>query len=157
VSHRRDGRARTAAIAARPFLLRVSELRTARPSSYESLLLALDSEGNIAWAQPLPLAPRLLAVSASGRIAVASEFLDFPVATRTSFHVREYDAQGHLRWSRTWSPADASGAVSVRGMAWSSEELVLAGAFRGAVDFGTGVQQGPTEPHRAAGYVLKLR
>ncbi|HZH13571.1 MAG TPA: hypothetical protein VE057_04325 [Archangium sp.] len=42
-------------------------------------------------------------------------------------------------------------------MAWSGEALVLAGAFRGVVDFGTGVQQGTTEPHKAEGFVLKLQ
>lgn len=93
-------------------------------------LIALDAQGQLAWAQPLPLG---------------------------AFHVREYDLQGTLRWSRTWSPPDASGTLSLAGMDWSGEELVLAGSFRGAVDFGTGVHQGPTEPYKAEGFVLKLQ
>jgi hypothetical protein len=42
-------------------------------------------------------------------------------------------------------------------MAWAGETLMRGGSFRGAVDFGTGVQQGPTDPYTAAGFVLKLR
>jgi hypothetical protein len=53
-------------------------------------------------------------------------------------------------------PVDESGVITVKGMAWAGETLVLGGSFRGAVDFGTGVQQGPTEPYKA-GFVLKLR
>ncbi|WP_160174495.1 hypothetical protein [Archangium violaceum] len=43
------------------------------------------------------------------------------------------------------------------GLDWAGEELVLAGTFRGVVDFGTGVRQGPTGTDTPAGFVLKLR
>jgi hypothetical protein len=120
-------------------------------------LIALDAQGQLAWAQPLPLGASTFAISPSGRIAVASEFAEPSTSARRAFHVREYDLQGTLRWTRTWSPLDASGTLSLAGMAWSGEELVLAGAFRGTVDFGTGLQQGTTEPHKAEGFVLKLQ
>ena len=73
-------------------------------------------------------------------------------------HVRVYDAQGHLEWSRTFSPAEASGSVMAGGVDWAGEQLVLAGSFHGSVDFGTGVQQGPTGPSTSGrGFVLKFR
>ncbi|REG30689.1 hypothetical protein ATI61_106158 [Archangium gephyra] len=133
------------------------ELRTAWPSRAESFLMALDAHGRISWARPLPLDTRTLAVSPSGRIAVVSRFAEPSTGARGALHVREYDVQGNLRWSRTWSPLDASGALWLTGMAWAGEDLVLAGSFRGAVDFGTGVQQGPTGMDTPAGFVLELQ
>ncbi|WP_375769245.1 hypothetical protein NR798_47520 [Archangium gephyra] len=127
-------------------------LRAAGPT-----LIALDAQGHLAWAQPLPLGASAFSISPSGRIAVASTFSEPYTYARGAFHVREYEPQGHLRWSRTWSPLDASGSLSLAGMAWSGEALVLAGSFHGAADFGTGVQQGPTEPYTAEGFVLELQ
>ncbi|WNG62349.1 hypothetical protein F0U59_52375 [Archangium gephyra] len=132
-------------------------LRTAIPSASESFLMALDAHGRIAWIRQIPLYTHKLAVSPSGRIAVVSRFAEPYTGARGALHVREYDLQGNLRWSRTWSPLDASGSLWLTGIAWAGEELVLAGTFRGAVDFGTGVQQGPTGTDTPAGFVLKLR
>jgi hypothetical protein len=128
------------------------ELRASGPT-----LFSLDAQGRLTWAQPLPLGVRAFSMSPSGRIAIASEFAEPSTPARGAFHVREYDPQGQLRWTRTWSPLDVSGSLSLAGMAWSGEELVLAGTFRGAVDFGTGLQQGTTEPRKAEGFVLKLQ
>ena len=123
-------------------------------------LMSLDAQGRLAWVRPLPwpMDTGLMAVSAQGRTAVVNGFNQAfgRDASASAVHVRVYDAQGSLEWSRTFAPTDTSGSVFVGGVDWSGEQLVLGGSFYGAVHFGTGgVQQGPAATGR--GFVLKFR
>jgi hypothetical protein len=113
-------------------------------------LMALDPEGTPVWVHSLPAGRHHLAVSPSGSIAVANE-------VEGVLHCREYDPEGNLRWSHSWAPADDSGRLMLSGIAWSGQDVLLGGHFTGAVDFGTGLQQAPTDPYSPAGFVLKLR
>ena len=123
-------------------------------------LMALDEQGPPAWVRPLPwpMDAGLMAVSAGGQIALANGYS--PVAGRepSALHVRVYDARGNLEWSRSFTPSTSTGSVSVGGLDWSGEQLVLAGSFSGAVDFGAASLSGRVNPTQSGqGFILKFR
>lgn len=137
-------------------------LRSGDRNESRPFLMSLDEQGHLAWmrALPWPLSAGQMAVSAGGKIAVANGFTleSSRKASASAIHVRVYDAQGNLEWSRTFSSSESSGSLSVGGLDWSGEQLVLAGSFSGAVDFGMGVLQGPTDPAASnRGFVVKFR
>lgn len=129
-------------------------LRADEPDRDMPFLLVLDAQGRISWAQTLPLQPEHVALSSSGRIAVAGEVSAPKTGDRHSLHLREYDLQGHLRWSHTWVPLEDSGEVVLHGLVWSEDAWVLGGASKGIVPFNSTALWVPRE---SQGFVLKLR
>lgn len=96
-----------------------------------------------------------LARGPQGRLAVMTSTL---LDTRTAcqgLRVTELDAAGNVRWSRVLGSAPCTTSYSAAGLAYSGEDVVLAGSFKGTADLGDGV------PHDSGpgwkGFVVKLR
>lgn len=132
-------------------------LRSGDTTESRPFLMALDEHAQPAWVRPLPwpLDAGLMAVSAGGRIALANGYSPVSGRMPSAVHVRVYDSQGNLEWSRSFTPGSSQGAVSLGGLDWSGEQLVLAGSFSGAVDFGAPGRVSPTPGGQ--GFILKFR
>jgi hypothetical protein len=69
--------------------------------------------------------------------------VEFKLPDCGSSRVEYWDLAGDPLWSRTFAPVDCQGSVSLFGVSISNGDVVLSGAMRGTVDFGTGEISGP--------------
>jgi hypothetical protein len=114
------------------------------------MLLTIESNGSPRWARQLAEGSRFghmprIAVDPPGRVAVA-----FDLADCGSSRVEYWNLAGDPLWNRTFAPVDCQGSVQSFGISISNGDVVLSGAVRGTVDFGTGEISG------ANGFLLEL-
>lgn len=109
----------------------------ARPSNARSILLAAGADGKPEWARVSELVDGEALLLADGEEVVTARRDE--ECGRTL--LQRYSARGELLWSRSPTRACAPGSarLHINGMALlPSRDLVLAGSFRGRIDFGAG-------------------
>src|SRR5262249_44525094 len=74
-----------------------------------------------------------MAMDPAGQVAIAG-------ASGCGMGVTKYNLAGDLVWSRTIAPASCGGTIETTSIAIAGHDVVVSGQFKGAVDFGTGVQ-----------------
>lgn len=142
-----------------PVQLAGRALRPVDGERHSRLVLALDPDGTQVWARALPLwNGGLVALAPDGRAAFASTYPGARASGCSVVRVDEYAADGSLRWSRTLGAPACEGSVSASGITYADGDVVVAGHWRGTVDFGAGRRAAPDESTPAGtGYVLRLR
>jgi hypothetical protein len=110
-----------------------------------TMLLTIEPDGTPRWARQLaeerlqlPYEIPRIAVDPPGRVAVAYNLPDCG-----GKRVEYWNLAGDPLWSRSFAPVDCQGSVQFYGVSISNGDVVLSGAMRGTVDFGTGEISGP--------------